>query len=109
MIRYPPPLLQTVRRQKVNILKGALVTFYNHSAHRLDSPWVINDLYLLCYFLRQPLSETTAIVRRYPFSSSLQRMSVVTVAPGGQTGLAFIKGAPEMVASLCLKESGTGD
>ncbi|XP_062316016.1 cation-transporting ATPase 13A2 isoform X1 [Osmerus eperlanus] len=52
-----------------------------------------------------PLRKTTAIVRRYPFSSSLQRMSVVTVAPGGQTGLAFIKGAPEMVASLCLRES----
>ena len=83
------------------------MTFYTHSAHCLDSPWVINDI--LCSFLRQSLSETTAIVRRYPFSSSLQRMSVVTVAPGGQTGLAFIKGAPEMVASLCLRESGTGD
>uniref|UniRef100_A0A8C8FJ07 P-type ATPase A domain-containing protein n=1 Tax=Oncorhynchus tshawytscha TaxID=74940 RepID=A0A8C8FJ07_ONCTS len=42
---------------------------------------------------------------RFPFSSSLQRMSVVTVNPEGQSSLAFIKGAPEMVASLCLRES----
>ncbi|XP_071772764.1 polyamine-transporting ATPase 13A2 isoform X1 [Centroberyx gerrardi] len=50
-------------------------------------------------------SEAAAIVRRFPFSSALQRMSVVTVAPGGHPALAFIKGAPEMVASLCLKET----
>ncbi|KAM3872209.1 polyamine-transporting ATPase 13A2 [Diretmus argenteus] len=50
-------------------------------------------------------SEAVAIVRRFPFSSALQRMSVVTVAPRGRPALAFIKGAPEMVASLCLKET----
>ncbi|TRZ02445.1 hypothetical protein DNTS_030275 [Danionella cerebrum] len=46
-----------------------------------------------------------AIVRRFPFSSSIQRMSVVTVAPAGASPVVFLKGAPEMVASLCLKES----
>ncbi|KAM4609747.1 polyamine-transporting ATPase 13A2 isoform 2-T2 [Polymixia lowei] len=51
------------------------------------------------------VSEAGAIVRRFPFSSSLQRMSVVTVAPGGRPALAFIKGAPEMVASLSLRET----
>ncbi|XP_029911888.1 polyamine-transporting ATPase 13A2 isoform X2 [Myripristis murdjan] len=49
--------------------------------------------------------EAMAIIRRFPFSSALQRMSVVTVAPGGHPALAFIKGSPEMVASLCLKET----
>ncbi|KAL1021114.1 hypothetical protein UPYG_G00009000 [Umbra pygmaea] len=49
--------------------------------------------------------QAVALVQRFPFSSSLQRMSVVTVAPGGQPYLAFIKGAPEMLASLCLRES----
>ncbi|XP_065141873.1 polyamine-transporting ATPase 13A2 isoform X1 [Paramisgurnus dabryanus] len=49
--------------------------------------------------------EPVAIVRRFPFSSSLQRMSVVTVGPGGVSPTAFLKGAPEMVASLCLRES----
>ncbi|XP_029994499.1 cation-transporting ATPase 13A2-like isoform X2 [Sphaeramia orbicularis] len=46
-----------------------------------------------------------AIVGRFPFSSTLQRMSVVTVAPGGQSAAAFVKGSPEMVASLCRPET----
>ncbi|XP_076022401.1 polyamine-transporting ATPase 13A2 isoform X2 [Genypterus blacodes] len=50
-------------------------------------------------------SEPIAIVRRFPFSSALQRMSVVTVTPGGHQAVAFIKGAPEMVTSLCLQET----
>ncbi|XP_048839261.1 cation-transporting ATPase 13A2 isoform X2 [Brienomyrus brachyistius] len=51
------------------------------------------------------IGEPVAILRRFPFSSTLQRMSVVTVGPGGHGALAFLKGAPETVASLCLKES----
>ncbi|XP_029291341.1 polyamine-transporting ATPase 13A2 isoform X2 [Cottoperca gobio] len=50
-------------------------------------------------------SEAVAIVQRFPFSSALQRMSVVTVAGGGRSALAFIKGSPEMVASLCRAET----
>uniref|UniRef100_A0AAR2LI24 Cation-transporting P-type ATPase N-terminal domain-containing protein n=1 Tax=Pygocentrus nattereri TaxID=42514 RepID=A0AAR2LI24_PYGNA len=46
-----------------------------------------------------------AIVRRFPFSSTLQRMSVVTVGPGGGSACCFLKGSPEMVASYCVKES----
>ncbi|KAG7226888.1 hypothetical protein INR49_022183 [Caranx melampygus] len=49
--------------------------------------------------------ESVAIVQRFPFSSALQRMSVVTVAQGGHSALAFIKGSPEMVASLCQAET----
>uniref|UniRef100_A0A8C9TXN1 ATPase cation transporting 13A2 n=1 Tax=Scleropages formosus TaxID=113540 RepID=A0A8C9TXN1_SCLFO len=51
------------------------------------------------------LHEPVAIVQRFPFSSSLQRMSVVTVGLGGSNALVFLKGAPEMVASLCVKDS----
>ncbi|XP_063065019.1 cation-transporting ATPase 13A2 isoform X2 [Engraulis encrasicolus] len=51
------------------------------------------------------ISQAVAIIQRFPFSSALQRMSVVTVAPGGQGAAAFLKGAPEMVASHCLKET----
>ncbi|XP_070823849.1 polyamine-transporting ATPase 13A2 isoform X2 [Chaetodon trifascialis] len=50
-------------------------------------------------------SEAVAIVQRFPFSSALQRMSVVTVARGGHSALAFLKGSPEMVASLCQAET----
>lgn len=52
------------------------------------------------------MSQAIGIIQRFPFSSALQRMSVITVAPGGQGAAAFLKGAPEMVASHCLKESG---
>ncbi|XP_055021515.1 cation-transporting ATPase 13A2 isoform X2 [Boleophthalmus pectinirostris] len=50
-------------------------------------------------------TNAVAIVRRFPFSSALQRMSVVTVTPGGQSVVAFLKGSPEMVASLCKEET----
>ncbi|NXR53742.1 AT132 ATPase, partial [Hippolais icterina] len=45
------------------------------------------------------------ILRRFPFSSSLQRMSVLVKLPGEASAHAYIKGAPEMVASLCRKET----
>ncbi|XP_036446790.1 cation-transporting ATPase 13A2 isoform X1 [Colossoma macropomum] len=51
------------------------------------------------------ISQPVAIVRRFPFSSALQRMSVVTVGPGGGSPCCFLKGSPEMVASYCVKES----
>lgn len=46
------------------------------------------------------------IVRQFPFSSALQRMSVVTRTLGEKRMDAFLKGAPEVVASLCKKDSG---
>uniref|UniRef100_A0A803VX10 ATPase cation transporting 13A2 n=1 Tax=Ficedula albicollis TaxID=59894 RepID=A0A803VX10_FICAL len=45
------------------------------------------------------------ILRRFPFSSSLQRMSVLVKLPGEASAHAYVKGAPEMVASLCRKET----
>ncbi|POI32606.1 hypothetical protein CIB84_003642 [Bambusicola thoracicus] len=46
-----------------------------------------------------------AILRRFPFSSSLQRMSVLTKQPGDDASWLYIKGAPEVVASLCSTET----
>uniref|UniRef100_A0A8C3JQ74 ATPase cation transporting 13A2 n=1 Tax=Calidris pygmaea TaxID=425635 RepID=A0A8C3JQ74_9CHAR len=45
------------------------------------------------------------ILRRFPFSSSLQRMSVLVKMPGEVSAHGYVKGAPEMVASLCRKET----
>ncbi|NXE99856.1 AT132 ATPase, partial [Menura novaehollandiae] len=45
------------------------------------------------------------ILRRFPFSSSFQRMSVLVKLPGEAPAHAYVKGAPEMVASLCRKET----
>lgn len=51
-------------------------------------------------------SVAVAIVQRFPFSSALQRMSVVTTTPEGRLAFAYMKGSPEMVASLCRAETG---
>ncbi|XP_039611384.1 cation-transporting ATPase 13A2 isoform X1 [Polypterus senegalus] len=50
--------------------------------------------------LRDPIG----IVKRFPFSSNLQRMSVLSKKPGGPLE-AYLKGSPEMVASLCKRNS----
>ncbi|XP_078525906.1 polyamine-transporting ATPase 13A3-like [Lissotriton helveticus] len=45
------------------------------------------------------------IITQFPFSSALQRMSVITRTLGERRLDAYMKGAPEMVASLCKKET----
>lgn len=46
------------------------------------------------------------IVRQFPFSSALQRMSVVSRVLGDKKMDAYMKGAPEVIASLCKPETG---
>jgi len=41
------------------------------------------------------------ILRQFPFSSSLQRMSVITRQFSGSQYVVYAKGAPEKIASLC--------
>lgn len=48
------------------------------------------------------------IVRQFPFSSALQRMSVVARVLGDKKMDAYMKGAPEVIASLCKPETGKG-
>ncbi|XP_053490135.1 polyamine-transporting ATPase 13A3 isoform X4 [Ictalurus furcatus] len=45
------------------------------------------------------------IVRQFPFSSALQRMTVVARLLGEKRMDAYLKGAPEVVTSLCKKET----
>ncbi|XP_049844952.1 polyamine-transporting ATPase 13A3 isoform X1 [Schistocerca gregaria] len=44
---------------------------------------------------------TLGIVRQFPFSSNLQRMSVIMRKLGDAHYTAYCKGSPEMIASLC--------
>ncbi|XP_015418291.1 PREDICTED: probable cation-transporting ATPase 13A4 [Myotis davidii] len=48
--------------------------------------------------------EGIAILHQFPFSSALQRMTVIVQEMGGDR-LAFMKGAPEKVASFCQPET----
>uniref|UniRef100_H9H9I3 Polyamine-transporting ATPase 13A3 n=1 Tax=Monodelphis domestica TaxID=13616 RepID=H9H9I3_MONDO len=45
------------------------------------------------------------IVRQFPFSSALQRMSVVARILGDKKMDAYMKGAPEVIAGLCKPET----
>lgn len=58
--------------------------------------------------MRTPMQSVyeIGIVRQFPFSSTLQRMSVVSRLLGEKRMDAYMKGAPEVVASLCKKETG---
>lgn len=49
--------------------------------------------------------EGITILHQFPFSSALQRMSVIAQETGGEKQV-FTKGAPEMVATLCRAETG---
>lgn len=45
------------------------------------------------------------VLQRFPFSSSLQRMGVIAKLPGDDKSELYMKGAPEMVASLCKPDT----
>ena len=42
-----------------------------------------------------------AVLKRFPFESNVKRMTVVTQRRGFDHFTVFIKGAPELIASLC--------
>nr|XP_033814879.1 probable cation-transporting ATPase 13A4 [Geotrypetes seraphini] len=46
-----------------------------------------------------------SILHQFPFSSALQRMSVITQVTGEDLLSVYMKGAPEMVASFCKPET----
>lgn len=70
----------------------------------------INDhacyLFFVCVCVPEQSAYEIGIVRQFPFSSALQRMSVVARLLGEKRMDAYMKGAPEVVASLCKKETG---
>ncbi|KAH8042084.1 hypothetical protein HPB51_021168 [Rhipicephalus microplus] len=63
------------------------------------------DLSHSVLLLQVPSSIEVGIVREFPFSSGLQRMSVVTRVLGSTHFDIFCKGAPETIASLSKSET----
>jgi cation-transporting ATPase 13A2 len=53
------------------------------------------------------LETQVGIIRQFPFSSSLQRMAVITKTLGEADFVLFCKGSPEKILSLC--DSSTGN
>lgn len=58
------------------------------------------------FFLSLQSAYEIGIVRQFPFSSALQRMSVVARRLGEKRMDAYMKGAPEVVAGLCKRDTG---
>ncbi|XP_075427201.1 polyamine-transporting ATPase 13A3 isoform X3 [Ascaphus truei] len=56
-----------------------------------------------------PTTYEIGIVRQFPFSSALQRMGVVARVLGEKRMDAYVKGAPEVIASLCKQETVPAD
>jgi cation-transporting P-type ATPase 13A2 len=50
-------------------------------------------------------SPTLGVVKRFEFSSALQRMSTISVNHDKNLFTAYVKGSPEMIESLSLKET----
>jgi cation-transporting ATPase 13A3/4/5 len=50
-------------------------------------------------------SYVSAIIRRFEFSSALQRMSVICKNQIDGKFRSFVKGSPELIGTLCLSES----
>lgn len=63
------------------------------------SNWII-----FIQMLQPPLE--IGIVRQFPFSSNLQRMSVITRTLGATQFQVYSKGSPEMILSLSKPETG---
>lgn len=61
--------------------------------------------FLLLFHVTQTSYEI-GIVRQFPFSSVLQRMCVIARILGEKRMDAYMKGAPEVIASLCKQETG---
>ncbi|XP_069068854.1 probable cation-transporting ATPase 13A4 isoform X1 [Pleurodeles waltl] len=49
--------------------------------------------------------EGVVVMHQFPFSSSLQRMSVITRVIGSNEFMGFMKGAPEMVTRFCRPQT----
>ena len=47
----------------------------------------------------------SALIRRFDFTSSLQRMSVICKNQIDNKFKAFVKGSPEKISELCLPET----
>eukprot|EP00062_Callorhinchus_milii_P016845 gi/632968589/ref/XP_007900609.1/ PREDICTED: probable cation-transporting ATPase 13A3 isoform X2 [Callorhinchus milii] len=78
-------------------------TVVRPSKQLLDEPTAVPDHEMELYELSA--SYEIGIVRQFPFSSALQRMSVVARVLGEKRMDVYVKGAPETIADLCKVET----
>ncbi|XP_026005469.1 probable cation-transporting ATPase 13A3 isoform X3 [Astatotilapia calliptera] len=92
------PIMPTVVRPPKHIAPEA------HQSNPLPQSMELSELSFK-HVTFAPQACEMGIVRQFPFSSALQRMSVVVRRLGAKHMDAFLKGAPEVVASLCRQHT----
>lgn len=105
---YTHPAFEiNIRILSASFFNAQIYTFFKSWFLSLHNWWILFSL--LVYFCVNTLSQSTyeiGIVRQFPFSSTLQRMTVIARLLGEKRMDAYMKGAPEMVTSLCKNETG---
>ncbi|XP_067851372.1 polyamine-transporting ATPase 13A3 isoform X2 [Heptranchias perlo] len=96
-------VLEEATEEETALHNQIMPTVVRPSKQLLLEPEAVMDHEMEMYDL--PASYEIGIVRQFPFSSALQRMSVVTRVLGEKHMDAYLKGAPEMVANLCKAET----
>lgn len=69
--------------------------------------------FLIPSIVRSPVNKDTdkqieiGLIHQFHFSSSLQRMSMITKTIGDPRFIVYTKGSPEMIQSLCIPSTGS--
>ncbi|XP_051875034.1 polyamine-transporting ATPase 13A3-like isoform X2 [Pristis pectinata] len=96
-------VLEEATEEETALHNQIMPTVVRPSKQLYPEPVAVMDHEMEMYDL--PASYEIGIVRQFPFSSSLQRMSVVARVLGEKHMDAYLKGAPEVVANLCKAET----
>ncbi|XP_066565308.1 polyamine-transporting ATPase 13A3 isoform X1 [Amia ocellicauda] len=96
-------ILEEATEEETTLHNRIMPTVVRPPKQLLPEPMLSTEQDMELYEL--PSSYEIGIVRQFPFSSGLQRMSVVARLLGEKRMDAYLKGAPEVVASLCKKET----
>ncbi|XP_066503202.1 polyamine-transporting ATPase 13A3 isoform X2 [Hoplias malabaricus] len=96
-------ILEEATEEETSLHNRIMPTVVRPPKQLLPEPVVSLEQDMELYEL--PVTYEIGIVRQFPFSSALQRMSVVARRLGEKRMDAYLKGAPEVVASLCKKET----
>uniref|UniRef100_A0A6G1SQ57 Cation-transporting ATPase n=1 Tax=Aceria tosichella TaxID=561515 RepID=A0A6G1SQ57_9ACAR len=94
-----PTVVRPPRRKRRTPLEAEI--YASSSEFPSSSSNTEDELDVVSINTTQKCQRDVGILRQFPFSSSLQRMSVVTRQFSGSQYVVYAKGAPEKIASLC--------